>query len=160
VAKTTQSTPASTGASAGASISSFPATVQSNPPIPPSRVAISARSVTVSKQGFAAIAVSCPASATNGCIGSLTIRLLQTPKKRTMVVASRCARGCRPIGSAKYEARAGQKITVRVHLAAYGRKQLKKQKQLRVTLTAMTFSAGQTATAARTISLREREHKR
>jgi hypothetical protein len=156
VAKTTQSTPTS----GGATISSLPTTVQSNPPIPPSRVAISARSVTISEHGSAAIAVSCPASATDGCVGSLTIRLLQTPRKRTMVVASRCARGCRPIGSAKYEARAGKRITVRVHIASYGRKQLKKQNQLRVTLTAMTFSDGQTATAVRTISLRERERGR
>ena len=148
--------PAETAGVMVAQTPTVPAVLQATPLVPPTRVVISTSPVRISTHGSAPIVVRCPVSATGGCAGTLTIRLVQTPAKRTRSVAARCGRGCRPLGSAKYEARAGQRITVRVHIASYGRKQLVRRKKLRVTLTAVTSSGGQTATAVRTISLKAR----
>jgi hypothetical protein len=120
----------------------------------PARLVLSVKSVTIRKNGIAPVSVRCPSSASSGCKGTLTIRLVEAPVKGTRVVAARCGRGCRPLGGAKYEARAGQRLTVRVHIASYGHGLFKKHRVLRVTLTAMTFSDGQTATSTDAISLK------
>jgi hypothetical protein len=110
--------------------------------------------VTTTAGGDALIQVSCPASARHGCTGTLTIRLAEPHARRAQAVAARCGRGCRPLGSAKYEARAGQKTRVRVHIASYGRRLLARRKALRVNVTATSVSDGRTATTVRTITLR------
>jgi hypothetical protein len=130
---------------------SLPASLQ---PVLPTRLVLSTKSVTIEKHGIAPVQVRCPATASTGCTGTLTIRLVEAAPKGTRVVAARCARGCRPLGGAKYEARAGQKLTVRVHIASYGHGLFKRHSALRVTLTAVTVSDGHAATAVSTISLK------
>ncbi len=120
----------------------------------PARLVLSVKSVTIRKHGIAPIPVLCPVSASAGCKGTLTIRLVEEPLKGTRVRAARCGRGCRPLGGAKYEARAGQRLTVRVHIASYGHGLFKKHSVLRVTLTAVTVAGGLTATSIDTISLK------
>ena len=120
----------------------------------PARLVLSVKSVTIRKHGIAPIPVLCPVSASAGCKGTLTIRLVEAPLKGTRVRAARCGRGCRPLGGAKYEARAGQRLTVRVHIASYGHGLFKKHSVLRVTLTAVTVAGGLTATSIDTISLK------
>jgi hypothetical protein len=120
----------------------------------PARLVLSVKSVTIEKHGIAPVPVLCPVSASTGCRGTLTIRLVEAPPKGTRVVAARCGRGCRPLGGAKYEAHAGQRLTVRVHIASYGHGLFKKREVLRVTLTALTVAGGQTATSVDTISLK------
>jgi hypothetical protein len=124
------------------------------PAEPPTRVVISTRSVTITARGDALIEVSCPANARGGCHGRITIRLAEAHARGARALAARCARGCRSLGSANYEARAGQKTRVRVHLSSYGRRLLVRRKALRVTVTATNVSGGQTATMVRTITLR------
>jgi YVTN family beta-propeller protein len=120
----------------------------------PTSVGISTSSVTMTSRGDAVIDVSCPASAHEGCRGTITIRLAQPRARHAQAIAARCGRGCRPLGSAKYEARAGQKIHVRVHIASYGRRLLARRHALRVTVTATSVAGGRTATSSRTITLR------
>ena len=118
---------------------------------PPTPVALSTSSVTITARGDALIPVSCPAYARDGCRGTITIRLAKPHARRAL--AARCARGCRPLGSANYEARAGQKTRVRVHIASAGRQLLERRKALRVSVTATTVSGGHTASIVRTITL-------
>jgi hypothetical protein len=100
------------------------------------------------------IPVRCPVSAVDGCRGRITITItIKIVRPRTRAAATRCARGCRPLGTAGYEARAGQKIRIRVHIASYGRNLLTRHKSLPVTLTATSVSAGQVATVVRKITL-------
>jgi hypothetical protein len=98
------------------------------------------------------ILVSCPASARTGCRGTITIKLAEPNARRAR--AARCARGCRSLGSAQYEARAGQKLRVRVHMASFARKLLVRRKALRVTVTVTSVSGSQTATVSRNLTLR------
>jgi YVTN family beta-propeller protein len=123
---------------------------------PPSAVVLSGRPVTITARGDALIGVSCPASARNGCRGTITIRLAEPRARRARAIAARCGRGCRPLGSAKYEARGGQKIRVRVHIASYGRRLLAHRKGLRVTVTATSAAGGRTTATVGTITLRAR----
>jgi YVTN family beta-propeller protein len=131
----------------------IPQLTPSHPPAaPPTPVVISTSSVTVTARGDALIPVSCPVSARDGCRGTITIRLAKPHSRRAR--ATRCARGCRALGSANYEARAGQKVRVRVHMSSYGRRLLLPRKALRVTVTATSVSGGHTATIVRTVTLR------
>jgi hypothetical protein len=123
------------------------------PPASPTPLVISIRSVTVNRHGDALIPLSCPARAAAGCRGTITITLAAEPHARRVRTA-RCARGCRPLGSTNYEAHAGQKIRVGVHVASYGRGLFTRRKTLRVTLTATSVLGGRTATVVRTIALR------
>ena len=59
-----------------------------------------------------------------------------------------------PLGTTNYEARAGQKVRVRVHIASFGRRLLSAKKSVRVTLTATSVSEGLTATVTRAIALK------
>ena len=104
------------------------------------------------------IKLSCAATATNGCRGTITIALAQPRARRSRAVAARCGRGCRTLGSATYEARAGGKLRIRVHIASLGRRLLAHTQTLPVTLTATTFSAGRPLTSARAITLRAPGH--
>jgi YVTN family beta-propeller protein len=121
----------------------------------PTPVVISVLSVSITRRGDAWIPLSCPATAQGGCRGTITLRLANPHRaRRARAVAARCARGCRALGSSNYEARAGQKTRIRVHIASFGRRLLAQRKSARVTLTATSVSAGHTASAVRTITLR------
>ncbi|HTY96012.1 MAG TPA: hypothetical protein VMB91_03155 [Solirubrobacteraceae bacterium] len=111
--------------------------------------------VTVSHRGVAPIEVGCPTGASGGCRGTVTIRLWEPAAKRSSAVAARCGRGCRPLGTANYEARAGKKARVRVHIASLGRRMLRRRGSLRVTVTASSVNNGRSTTTTRTTTLRE-----
>ena len=68
-------------------------------------------------------------------------------------VGGSCAERADPVERV-YEARAGQKIRVRVHVASLARRLLAYSKTLPVTITATVISGGHTAPTARTITLR------
>jgi len=126
--------------------------VEAPPPATP--VVVSRRAVTINRQGEAPIEVSCPAGARDGCRGTVTVQLSEPPARRARALAARCARGCRPLGTAKYEARAGHRIRVRVHIASVGRRLLARRKALRVSLTVTSVSGASTATTALTTTLK------
>lgn len=121
---------------------------------PPAAVVISIRSLTVDRHGNALIPVQCPAGASAGCSGEVTItmRVVVTHSKRAR--GARCARGCRPLGTTNYQARAGQKVRVRVHIASIGRRLLTQHRSVKVTLAATSVLDGQTATVTRAIELK------
>ena len=121
-------------------------------PVPPTSVVIAIRSLTVNRHGVASIPLVCPASAAGGCRGKITITYTEPRAKRAR--AARCGRGCRPLGTTNYDARAGQKVRVRVHIASFGRRVLTHHKSVRVTLTATSVSGAQTATVTRSIVLK------
>jgi hypothetical protein len=125
------------------------------PPARPTSVVISIRSVTVNRQGVATIPLSCPAGSTEGCRGKVTITIHIAEHHARRARAARCARGCRPLGTTNYEARAGQKVGVRVHIASFGRRLLKSHSSVRVTLTATSVAGGQTATVTRAIGMKK-----
>ena len=114
------------------------------------------RSLSITRNGDVLVRISCPATALSGCRGRITLSLAKPRARRASAFAARCARGCRSLGSTNYEARAGQRVRVRVHMASFGRKLLARRKALRVTVTATTVSGGYTATTVRAIALRAR----
>ena len=128
--------------------------VRHAPRLRPSRVVVAIKSVTLTKSGVVSIPLRCPASATNGCRGTIRITLFEPRAKRAMAVVARCARGCRTLGGSSYEARAGQKINVRMHIASFARRLVHSRKRLSVTLTATTFAGGLTATVTRRIAIK------
>ncbi len=128
------------------------ASTKTAPPVTP--VVISRRSMTITRRGEAPIEVSCPADARAVCRGTVTIQLFEPPARRASALAARCGRGCRPIGSASYEARAGKKARVRVHVASVGRRLLARRKALRVRVIATSVSGGSTVTMALTTTLK------
>jgi YVTN family beta-propeller protein len=110
-------------------------------------------SLTINASGVGVIPLQCPLSATGGCRGRVTLTAQIAPTHALRASAARCARGCRSLGSATYEARAGQKISVRVHIASYGRRILRNKASLRATLTVSANAGGQSKTVSRTIRL-------
>jgi PKD repeat protein len=131
------------------------APASSKPSVAP--VVIASSSGTVTSRGDAVIAVSCPATAVGGCRGTITLQLVEPASRRDRARAARCGRGCRKLGSAEYQARAGQSATVRVHLASFGRQQLARHKTLRVTVITRSVSGARTTTSVSTITLRARK---
>jgi Ig domain of plant-specific actin-binding protein len=121
---------------------------------PPAPLLISIRSVTVDSDGNAVIPVACPQSASAGCRGTITITVQVARPHAKRASAARCARGCRPLGTTNYQARAGQKVNVRVHIASFGRRLLSVKKSVRVTLTASSVADGQSVIVTGTISLK------
>ena len=121
---------------------------------PPTPVVLERRPVTITRRGVAPIEVSCPAGAPQGCTGTITVRLPARHAKRASAIAAQCGRGCRPLGTAKYEARAGKKVRVRVHIASAGRRLLARRKTLRVSVVATSVSGVNSATTSLTTTLR------
>jgi YVTN family beta-propeller protein len=124
------------------------------PPRRPARVLLPTTSLTITPHGNVLVPVTCPAHAPGGCRGTITIRLAQAHARRATAVAARCARGCRALGTATYQARAGQRVHVRVHIASFARRLLARDGLLRVTVTATSVSHRKTASTARTINMR------
>jgi YVTN family beta-propeller protein len=122
----------------------------------PARVLISTKSVTITRRGYVLIRLKCPVSAPGDCRGTLTLRLARGPARRIHALIARCARGCRPLGTRRFHIHAGHSVLVRVQISAYGRRLLARHRTLRTTATATTFSAGQTVTTVRTITIRAR----
>jgi YVTN family beta-propeller protein len=118
----------------------------------PTAPAIPTTPVGVDRHGVATISLGCPANASGGCHGIVAITIAEPPAGRAR--AARCGRGCRPLGTTSYEARAGQKVRVRVHIASFGRRLLARRHSVRVTLTATSVSGGRTATLTRAIVLK------
>jgi YVTN family beta-propeller protein len=127
----------------------------SDPPVlRPTAPAISVRSITVNRHGLAVIPLRCPASATGGCRGKVAITIHIVESRPGRASAARCARGCRPLATTNYEARAGQRVRVRVHIASFGRKLLTRHSSVRVTLTATSVAGGPPATYPRASTMR------
>ena len=127
----------------------------SDPPVVrPTVPAITVRSITVNRHGVAVIPLRCPASATGGCRGTITITIHIAESRPGRASAARCARGCRPLATTNYEARAGQRVRVRVHIASFGRRLLTRHSSVRVTLTATSVAGGHTATVTRAIAMK------
>ncbi len=128
------------------------ATVVQSPP--GATVSVATAPITLTRRGEAPIEVTCPTGALGGCRGTITIRLSEPAAKRSSGVAARCGRGCRPLGTANYEARAGKKVRVRVHIASLGRRLLRRHRSLRVTVVATSVTGGARTTTTRTTTLR------
>jgi YVTN family beta-propeller protein len=118
----------------------------------PTAVRISVSSLTITARGEVVIPLVCPATASQGCRGTIRIRLAEPRAKRA--AAANCARGCRSLGSAHYQARAGQKIQIRVHIASFARKSLRRRKTLAITVIATSVSGGSTVTTTHAVRLK------
>jgi YVTN family beta-propeller protein len=125
---------------------------------PSAKPRISLHSLQLDRRGNVLVPITCPANAVGGCRGSITIRLAgPAPRaKRASALAAKCARGCRPLGSAKYEARAGQRLNVRVHMASFVRKLAGHRRGVRVTLTATNLVGAGAASTSLTLALHGR----
>jgi hypothetical protein len=92
-------------------------------PPPPSGVTIALTRVHVIVERGRAVApltLGCPAAAVDRCRGTVTITLLADPPKpttRKLARASRCGRGCRPIGKGSFDIAAGKRRRVKVRMA-------------------------------------------
>jgi hypothetical protein len=127
-------------------------------------VHVSTSPATVGPRGNTWIALTCPASAQGGCHGTITVQLVGgqpsgSPSGHARAVESRCARGCRALGSANYEARAGRKVRIRVHMASFARGLLARRHRLRVRLTVTSVAGARVTQTVATITLKARRHR-
>ncbi|HTY97893.1 MAG TPA: hypothetical protein VMB91_12680 [Solirubrobacteraceae bacterium] len=123
-------------------------------PAKPVVVVISVSAVRVDKHGDARIPLSCPATATGGCKGTLVLTFTERHVRGKKAVASLlCARGCRQLGKSKYEAKAGQKVNIRVHVASFGRHLIGEGRDVTATLTATSSFEGRTTSVSHKLEL-------
>jgi hypothetical protein len=132
------------------------------PPPPPPAVQVSTSPVTIGPRGNAWIWLLCPRTAVGGCHGAVTLQLARgwhpgPWDPDTRAVASRCARGCRALGSTNYQARAGQRVHIRVHIASFDRGLLARAHQLPVQLTVTSVSGARTASSTAKLTLKARQ---
>jgi virginiamycin B lyase len=112
--------------------------------------------------GRAPMTVSCPVSAVDGCHGTIVLRAVPKPPsssrkgRKATARASRCARGCRPLGQAKFDAKAGKRRRVSVKLSAAGRSALAHSVRVKARATVTTVIDGRSTTVTRTVTLRSR----
>ena len=124
------------------------------PAAKPVVVLISISVVRVDKHGNARIPLTCPATATGGCKGTLVLTFTERHVRGKKAVASLlCARGCRQLGKSKYEAKAGQKVNIRVHVASFGRHLIGEGKDVTTTLTATSIFEGRTTSVSHKLKL-------
>jgi streptogramin lyase len=134
-------------------------TLGRTPKAPPAAQLVGAATVRV-VGGRAPMTVKCPATAAEGCHGTIVLRAAPTTtsskKRRATARASRCARGCRPLGQAKFDAKAGKRRRVSVKLSAAGRGALARAARVKARATVTTVIDGKSTTVTRTITLRSR----
>ena len=136
-------------------------TLGSDPKTPPAAKIVGAATVRV-VAGRAPMTVSCPATAVGGCHGTIVLHAASatvpasTRKRKTIGRASRCARGCRPLGQAKFDAKAGKRRQVSVKLSAAGRGALARAARVKARATVTTVIDGRSMTTTRTVTLRSR----
>jgi streptogramin lyase len=109
--------------------------------------------------GRAPMTVRCPATAAGGCHGTIVLRTAPaTSPRKTKAVghASRCARGCRPLGQAKFDVKAGKRRRVSVKLSAAGRSATAHAAKVKARATVTTVIDGTSTTVVRTVTLRSR----
>jgi hypothetical protein len=131
-------------------------------PPPPVQVSPSAPA-TIGPRGNVWVWLTCPRTARAGCHGTVTIQLAGGSSqgsrgRHTHTITSRCARVCRALGSATYQARAGQRIHIRVHMASFVRRLLTRQHSVAVRLTVTSVAGVGIARHTTTITLRSRRH--
>jgi virginiamycin B lyase len=137
---------------------------------PPAARLVGATTVRV-VAGRAPMVVSCPASDVGGCRGTIVLRPPASTKtktktkttktktkatKKTGATASRCARGCRPLGEGKFDIKAGKRRSVAVKLSATGRGAVAKASKVKARATVTTVVDGKSRTTSRTVTLRAR----
>jgi YVTN family beta-propeller protein len=154
-------TPAPQG-TPGPPAASAPLDPQLNPADPPAAsptvVVISTGSLTLTASGDVVITLVCPGTAIGGCKGTITLRLAPSHTRNKRAVTAKCARGCRSLGSAKYEAHAGTKVKVHAHIASFGRHLIAQRKSVRATMTVTNLSGGQATATTLTIVLKSHRH--
>ncbi len=111
--------------------------------------------ITVSRRGVALIPLRCPASAPSGCAGTVTLWVIHKRAHAMLITATaaRCARGCRPLGHARYHVAAGHSTRAHVTLSRYGRSLLSRGSRLVVKLAATNTVAGKTTTVVTKLTL-------
>jgi PKD domain len=136
--------------------------VPSLPPPPPPPLApvhLPSGPVTITPHGYAFIPLVCPKTAVQGCHGTITLKLApRSSRRHPRADVSRCARGCRALGGASYQARAGQRIRVRVHIASFDRRLLARLRTQRVQVIATSVSGTRSARSVATLTLKARRH--
>jgi len=118
------------------------------------RVGLSGAPLRVGPRGNAAMTMTCPRSTRSGCKGTVSLTLNLPHPRRTRAQAAICTRGCRALGSEHYQARAGQKISVRVHIASFGRRLLAQRRVLHVSVVASNVSGGKLVCTVATLMLK------
>jgi Ca2+-binding RTX toxin-like protein len=109
--------------------------------------AVTIRAGTVKvKRGTAAIKISCPASSSGNCTGSLAVRTAKGIKLAGRKVALR-------IGSARYDVAPGASTTLKVKLAKGSKRLADRKGHLKVLAIASTGSSGHTARSSRRLTL-------
>jgi len=108
------------------------------------------------RRGRSAVTISCPASAEQGCVGSVTLNTAS----RVVVPAAKAKRRVLRLGKARFRLKAGTKGTLRIKVGRKGRKILRTKGKLRVKATIVTGRGSTTARAGRFYTLRVAKKKR
>jgi hypothetical protein len=105
----------------------------------------------VDSRGRVALTISCPATATAGCVGAVNLR--RPVSARRSAHSARRGRSTFPIGGQTFTAGAGRKRRVTVRLSRVGRSLLHRRGRLRVTVAVRTGSGASARTTRRTALL-------
>ena len=119
-----------------------------------------AQTPSVSVNGAVAVRVTCPATATAGCEGTLTLALASADGSAAKVSAAR-RRKVAKVGSKRFKLAAGQTKAVPVRLDRRTARKLRKRGKVVLTATLeVKLGDGETATTQRTFTVRERRTAR
>ena len=108
------------------------------------------------RRGRSAVTISCPASAEEGCVGSVTL----STASKVAVPAAKAKRRVLRLGKARFRLKAGTKGTLRIKVGRKGRKLLRTKGKLRVKATFVTGRGSTAARANRWYTLRVAKKKR
>jgi len=125
-------------------------------------VSVAAQDIKLSLNATSApVTLTCAPDTPHGCQGTLVLRLIGAAKRPKATassagpraVASRCARGCRPLGRAGYSIAAGRSKRVSVHLAHSARVLFRHRSSVRVQATTITKTLTRPQTSNTVITL-------
>ena len=120
-----------------------------------SKVKISAKPITLGRDGSAPVSVACPKAQVGGCAGSVTIDIATPAQPKAEAKTSRRSRRRTVLGKKKFKVAAGKKKTIRVHLSRRGRRRVLKKRRIRCRVSVVNKAKdGKTVTTKQTISLK------
>ena len=108
------------------------------------------------RRGRSAVTISCPASAEEGCVGSVTLNTAS----RVVVPAAKAKRRVLRLGKARFRLKGGTKGTLRIKVGRKGRKILRTKGKLRIKATIVTGRGSTAARAGRFYTVRVAKKKR
>ena len=120
-----------------------------------SKVRISARPITLGRDGTAPVRIACPKTQVRGCAGTVTIDVAAATARKGKAKSSRRSRRRTTLGKKKFKVAAGKKKTIRVRLSRRGRRRVLRKRRIRCRVSVSNRGQnGKTVTTKLNVSLK------